>query len=67
MAIKTPCLPDCPGRSAECHAHCETYLAAYRANLERYARGEEARRAEDIISHGISARLKQMRRKKAQR
>lgn len=66
MNVKTSCPPDCSKRSAECHANCETYLAAWDENMKRYAENAKNRVFDDIKTAAVNDRMKKMHRKQKQ-
>lgn len=53
MTIGTICKPDCPNRSATCHAECEIYLAAWAENKRRYEEMAKQRRLQEIIDRSV--------------
>lgn len=64
--IKTVCPPDCPTRSAECHANCKTYLDAWEENKKRYAENAKSRVFDDITTAAVNERMKKMHKKQKQ-
>lgn len=64
--MKTACPKDCPGRTAECHAKCETYKAAYQENLRRYAAKQKDFAIRDVVSVGVKVRMQTMHKKQKQ-
>ena len=66
MMVKTVCPPDCPKRSAECHANCKTYLDAWEENKKRYAQNAKNRVFDDITTSAVTSRMKQMHKKQKQ-
>lgn len=64
-ALKSPCTPDCPRRSATCHAECEEHLAYARKKREVYA--ERARKSGfDTLTPAAKARARRTQMKKKQ-
>ena len=53
MNLETVCPPDCPARSATCHAFCRKYLAAWEENQRRYAAQAEQRKVDEIIGKSV--------------
>jgi hypothetical protein len=57
---KNPCAPDCPKRSATCHANCPDYIP-YQQKLQAFGAKQEA------IRFGADASFEGMRKNKAMR
>ena len=64
MTVKTPCPPDCPTRSGDCHTNCPTYLAAFQENLKRYKQKAKDRVLDEIRSESIRRRMQKKSRKR---
>ena len=59
--VKPPCERDCPGRSAECHARCASYLEYEKAKQEEY-RAREVERSRDAYTADTKKRCKSVER-----
>jgi len=67
MKPNTVCRPDCPKRSATCHAECETYLAAREKNLQRYEEKALKFQIDEMVDRSIKIRLRAIKKKKKAR
>ena len=62
----TPCLRNCPDRTAECHADCEAY-AQYKADMEAYRTiVKEARGPVDYVKPKNKSKAERIRRERRQ-
>ena len=64
--MKNPCQKNCNGRSPDCHATCEKYLAFYQHNREQNAQKEMEFLAERVLigkSRATAARMQRRLRK----
>lgn len=52
--MKMPCVKDCPYRTPECHATCESYLAWYDWNEKRRAEIAKAKKADKLKYERLS-------------
>lgn len=64
MRRKNPCQPECPGRSAECHATCTKYAEYEAKKFADYKEHEKIMAAEQDLNEHIKYSMRRRRRKK---
>jgi hypothetical protein len=64
MRRKNPCQPECPGRSAECHATCPHWAEYEKEKFDDYKEREKLMAAEQDLNEHIKYSMRRRRRKK---
>ena len=64
MSSTIVCPKDCPERSAECHATCQSYREAWEANRKTAAEAARQRIVSDHVNQAVSRAYRTIKRKR---